>query len=206
MVAAAELDLDDIASQLVIADLLGAEVEERDLRLALRHLAEEVVHFLALGEFEGEDAVEGVQFDGVELGSSDDFPLLDLLLLVLGKGPPPEDVLLQLVLAIFVEDEQDAVIRCHYRGVHIDLVLQLQHCLLCDLLVLREVVHLHLVVLFDRELVLDFLADGGLEHQACLGVAHLDDFLDDLVGEAVDDHLELVLPDQDPSFLEVDAH
>lgn len=78
---------------------------------------------MALGQFEGQDAVEGMQLDGIELSSSDDFPLLDLFLLVLGKRPPSEDVFLQLILAIFVEDEQNTVIRSHYRGVHINLVL-----------------------------------------------------------------------------------
>lgn len=110
MVAAAELNLDDIASQLVISDLLCAEVEESDLRLALSHLPEEVVHLLALCQFEGQDAVKGMQLDGIELSSSDDFPLFDLFLLVLCKRPPPEDVFLQLILAIFIEDEQNTVI------------------------------------------------------------------------------------------------
>lgn len=110
LVAAAELNLNDIASQLVISDLLCAEVEESDLRLALSHLSKQIIHLLTLCQFECQDAVEGMQLDGVELSSSDDFPLLDLFLLVLCKGPPPEDVFLQLILAIFIEDEQNTVI------------------------------------------------------------------------------------------------
>lgn len=53
LVAAAELNLNDIASQLVVSDLLRAEVKESDLRLALSHLPEEVVHLLALCQFKG---------------------------------------------------------------------------------------------------------------------------------------------------------
>lgn len=60
-------------------------------------------------------------------------------------------------------------------------------------------------MLLHRELIFHFLADGGLEHEAGLSVAHLDDLLDDFVGETVDYDLKLVLPHQDPSFFEVDA-
>jgi len=115
-------------------------------------------------------------------------------------------VLFELGLALLVEDEENAAVCCHDGGVDIDAVLQLEHGLLGHFLVLCEIVHFHLVVLFHLELVFSLFADGRLEHEAGHGFSHLYHFLYDLVGEAVNGGLLLAAPHQHPSFLQIYAH
>lgn len=56
-------------------------------------------------------------------------------------------------------------------------------------------------MLFHLILVFDLLTNSGFEHEADLVVVHFDDLSDDLIGEAMMDHLLLVLPHEHPSFL-----
>lgn len=113
MVVGAEFELLDVCREVVLANLLGVEVEEGDLRLGLCGLAEEVVHFGLLSLLESDDPVEGVELNEVEVLGVDDLSLLDFLLLLLGEGRPLEDVLLDFALCVLVEDEQNTAVVAH---------------------------------------------------------------------------------------------
>jgi hypothetical protein len=60
VVVRAEFKLLDVCGEVVLADLLGVEVEKGDLGLGLSGLAEEIVHLGLLSLLEGNDAIEGV--------------------------------------------------------------------------------------------------------------------------------------------------
>lgn len=54
--------------------------------------------------------------------------------------------------------------------------------------------------------MLEFLADSGLEQKTNLGVINLHDFLDDFIGEVMDDDLFVIFPDHNVLFLKVQAN
>ena len=61
-------------------------------------------------------------------------------------------------------------------------------------------------MLLNLKLVFKFLADGGLKQKTDLGVINLHDFLDDLVGEVMDDDLFVVFPNHNVLFLKIEAN
>jgi hypothetical protein len=60
LITTAELDLNNVTTELIISNLLCAEIEKSNLRLALGNLSKEVIHFLILRELESQDAVKGM--------------------------------------------------------------------------------------------------------------------------------------------------
>ena len=61
-------------------------------------------------------------------------------------------------------------------------------------------------MLLNLKLMLEFLADSGLEQKTNLGVINLHDFLDDFIGEVMDDDLFVIFPDHNVLFLKVQAN
>ena len=61
-------------------------------------------------------------------------------------------------------------------------------------------------MLLNLKFVFKFLADGSLEQKTDLGVINLHDFLDDLIGEVMDDDLFVVFPNHNVLFLKIEAN
>ena len=140
------------------------------------------------------------------LVSLDNFPLLALLLLVLAEGRPLEYVLLGICLCDFIEDENDISVETDNSRINVNFILQFQYSFLCNIDVFLNIEDLHLVMLLNLKLVFKFLADGGLEQKTDLGVINLHDFLDDLIGEVMDDDLFVVFPNHNVLFLKIEAN
>ncbi len=135
-----------------------------------------------------------MQFDCIEFGSTNNLSLFYLLLFVLGEWPPTEDMFLQLVLAIFIQNEQDATVRCYNRRIDVDFILQLKDGLLGDLFVLWEIINLHFVVLLYCVFILSLLANSSLKHKTSLRFTHFDNLLDNFIGQIMDDDFLLAFP------------
>lgn len=112
----------------------------------------------------------------------------------------------KLIFTIFIQDKQDTVIWCNNRRVDVYFILELKDGFLCDLFILRKVINLHLIVFLYSVFILNFLANSSLKHEASLGIAHFNNFLDNFIRQTMDNNFLLIFPNQDVSFLKIDAN
>jgi hypothetical protein len=61
-------------------------------------------------------------------------------------------------------------------------------------------------MLLDLIFIFNLLTNGGFQHETNLAFVHLDYLPNDLIGEAMMNHLLLVFPYKNPSFLQTNAH
>jgi len=83
LVVLTQLNLLDVPCNVILADLLGAEVKYSNLRIRLSSLSEEIIHLNLFSFLESNDSFEGIKLDGVILVGISDLSFFAFLFLIL---------------------------------------------------------------------------------------------------------------------------